>query len=98
MSFEASKSRLIYRNCTIRKFSQRVVGKSIVFEHSKIDRGVESKDSMSFFSENDEKSDEFRVLEHKSTGREKKFEGIESSEDSMLDISRGADLDRTSKL
>ncbi len=75
-----------------------MVGNPIVFEHSKTDRGVENRDSMSFLSSNSHKSDKFRVLEHKSTGREKKFEGIETFEDSALDISRGADLDRTKEL
>ena len=91
MGFEASKSRSSYCNRAIDKFSQGVAGNPIDFEHSKTDRGVENKDSI-------HKSDEFRVVEHKSTGRLKKFEGIETSEDSLVNISRGADLNRTSEL
>jgi hypothetical protein len=98
MGFEASKSRSNYRNHAIDELSHGAVENPIVFEYPKTDRGVENRDSMSFLSANDHKSDEFRVLEHRSTGRKEKFEGIETPEDSVVDISRGADLDRTSEL
>ena len=75
-----------------------MVENPIVFEHSKKDRAVENKSSKRFILLSGHKFDEFRVLEHKSSGRKKTIEGIETAEDSVFDISRGADLDRTSKL
>ena len=75
-----------------------MVENPIVFGYSKKHRAVENNGSMRFIPSSGRKVDEFGVLEHKSTGRKKKIEGIEIVEDSVLDISRGAHLDRTSEL
>ena len=74
---------------------QTLSGSGRKFDHF---RALENRDVMSFLSQYDQKSDEFRVFEHNFTSREEKFEGIETSEDSVLNIPRGVDLDRTSEL
>ena len=98
IGFESSKNRSNYHNHVINKLFYGVVENPIILEHSGKDRTVVNNGSTRLISLSSRKFDEFRVLEHQSTGRKKKIEGIETIEDWILDISRGTDLDRTSEL